>query len=125
MFSFILTIIKFLRAFVRGLHDHEFRVIFYSLVSLLVGGTLFYAAVEGWGIIDSLYFSVMTLSTVGYGDFHPSTALGKIFTVIYIVVGAGIFIAFVTKIAAQRDIRPVGRGARAPGEESDEPVTDR
>ena len=76
--------------------------IFYSLLSLLVSGSLFYTAVEGWSLVDSLYFSVMTLSTVGYGDFHPSTTLGKIFTVFYIVVGAGIFVAFITKIAAQR-----------------------
>ena len=102
MVSFFLTIVRFMRQFTRGLRDHEFRTIFYSLLSLLVSGTIFYSAVEGWGIIDSLYFSIMTLSTVGYGDFHPTTVLGKIFTVVYIVVGAGIFVAFVTKIAAQR-----------------------
>ena len=40
--------------------------------------------------LDALYFSVMTLATVGYGDLAPQTALGKLFTIIYVLIGVGI-----------------------------------
>lgn len=49
-------------------------------------------------MLDSFYFSVITLATVGYEDFTPQTDLGKIFTVVYIFLGLGILIGFVTPI---------------------------
>ncbi|WP_269849570.1 potassium channel family protein [Methanosarcina horonobensis] len=49
-------------------------------------------------MLDSLYFSVITLTTVGYGDFTPQTVYGKIFTMIYIFFGLGILIGFITPI---------------------------
>ncbi|KAB7529640.1 two pore domain potassium channel family protein [Flagellimonas olearia] len=65
---------------------------------LLIGSTLFYSQTEHWSVIDSLYFSVMTMATVGYGDFVPTTDLGKIFTIIYAFLSIGTFVAFTAKI---------------------------
>lgn len=73
-----------------------------ALVVMILSGTVFYSAVEQWSIVDSVYFCVMTLSTVGYGDLHPTSSTSKIFTIVYFVVGAGIFVNFITKLAAQR-----------------------
>ena len=71
-----------------------------GVASVVIGtGTVFYRFVEGLHWIDSLYFSVITLTTVGYGDFSPSTNAGKIFTIFYVLVGIGIFVALVTEIA--------------------------
>ena len=89
MSAFLLLFIRFLRSIWRGLKDPEFRSLFYGVVGVLGIGTWFYARVEGWSILDSLYFSVITLTTVGYGDFSPKTTPGKIFTMIYILVGLG------------------------------------
>jgi voltage-gated potassium channel len=47
----------------------------------------------------TLYFSVITLTTVGYGDFSPSTTAGNIFTMCYIFIGIGIFLGFVNAVA--------------------------
>jgi hypothetical protein len=55
--------------------------------TLLVIGTVFYSVVEGWSPLDSLYFSMITLTTVGYGDLTPSTPASRSFTVLYILVG--------------------------------------
>lgn len=104
MTSFFLTLARFIAAFVRGLKDHDFRAMFIGLVSLLFSGTIFYRLAEGWGIVDSLYFSVMTLSTVGYGDLHPTNQLSKIFTMLYLMMGTSVFLGFVAKVGAQRAI---------------------
>jgi voltage-gated potassium channel Kch len=51
--------------------------------------------------VDALYFSVATLTTVGYGDFSPQTAAGKLFTVVYVLVGVGLLLAFLSRVAGQ------------------------
>ncbi len=80
------------------LKDPKFRSLLYLLTLTLITGTLFYHSVEGWSLLDSFYFSVITLATVGYGDFTPQTDIGKIFTVMYIFLGLGILVGFVTPI---------------------------
>ena len=64
------------------------------LVPVVLMGTVFFHFVEGWGWVDSYFFSVITLSTVGYGSLVPATTVGKIGTTIFIFLGLGIF-AFV------------------------------
>lgn len=102
MTSFLLTLLEFIVPFYRGLKDSEFRAIFISLVGLIICGVFFYSSTEGWGIIDSVYFCVMTLATVGYGDLHPTGPISNIFTILYLIIGTGLFVAFITKIAGQK-----------------------
>lgn len=45
-------------------------------------------------MLDSFYFVIMTITTIGYGDFVPITAIGKLFTVFYSIVGIGLMFAF-------------------------------
>jgi hypothetical protein len=66
---------------------------------ILLSGTLFYSSVEGWSLLDSVYFCFMTLTTVGYGDLYPTTNFSKVFTMFYTVIGIGVFVALVTQIA--------------------------
>ncbi|HTE22432.1 MAG TPA: potassium channel family protein [Candidatus Limnocylindria bacterium] len=68
-------------------------------MSILVTGMLFYSKVEHWRPLDALYFSVVTLTTVGYGDFAPQTDLGKSFTVFYLLLGIGVLLALIAVIA--------------------------
>lgn len=79
-------------------YEHPERVRLYILLALTAGilalGTVFYHTYEGFTLIDSFYFSVVTLATVGYGDIYPVTDIGKLFTAVYIVIGIGILIAF-------------------------------
>ncbi|WP_147805230.1 potassium channel family protein [Alkalicoccus halolimnae] len=98
MVAFLMTLGRIIRAVVRGLKEPEFQVLFFLTCMTLLSGTVFYATVEGLRILDALYFSVITLSTVGYGDFTPQTDFGKIFTILYIFTGIGLIMGFATKI---------------------------
>lgn len=101
MISFIINLLRFLRAIWHGVkQDSEFRILLYVLLTLLIGGTAFYTEIEGWSIIDSLYFSVMTMSTIGYGDFVPTTTFSKIFTMVFAILSIGVFVTIVTKVVA-------------------------
>lgn len=61
---------------------------------VLAIGTVFYHIVEKLDWLDSVYFCVITLATVGYGDITPRTQLGKFFTIFYVLTGVGIIATF-------------------------------
>ena len=60
------------------------------LIIVILIGTYSYHRVEGWRTLDSLYFTVITITTIGYGDFAPVTDAGKIITIIFPFLGIGI-----------------------------------
>jgi hypothetical protein len=99
MISFFMTFARLFQAVARQWREPEFRNIAILLMMLVGVGTVFYSVVEGWHWFDALYFTVITLATVGYGDFAPQTVLGKAFTMIYILLGLGLFVALVRYIA--------------------------
>lgn len=68
--------------------------VLFILFLLIFIGTIFYHNVEGWRYLDSLYFTVVTMTTIGYGDFTPQTDIGKVFTIFFIF--SGISVAFYT-----------------------------
>lgn len=78
--------------------DVEFRILFVFIVLLLFTGAIFYSEVEGYKLIDSLYFSVMIMSTIGYGELSLSTTVAKIFTIVYAFVSIGVFITLGSKV---------------------------
>jgi hypothetical protein len=100
----LLLVLRFLRGLWLGLKDAEFRSAFFLVLTILLTGTAFYRYVEGWRWLDALYFSVITLTTIGYGDFSPQTDLGKIFTIGYIITGLGTLSGFVALVAARRRV---------------------
>ena len=83
-------------------HDPEGKLILGSVAVLLAVGTIVYSFLEGWSLLDSLYFSVVTLATVGYGDLTPTTDVAKLFTIGYILTGIGIVAAFASEVAKHR-----------------------
>lgn len=76
-----------------------FLKVFLGLGFLIVIGTLGYIHLEGWNILDSLFMSVETLTTVGYGFVHPLSFHGKIFTISYIIIGVTLFLYYAAQIA--------------------------
>ncbi len=89
-----------------------------SACLLLVSGVLFYVLVEGWTVVDALYFCVTTLTTVGFGEPAPTTDVGKLFTVFFMVSGIGMFLAVINSIgrsAVKKQIQGLDRAGRRHG----------
>lgn len=71
-------------------------VLYVSMIAVMISvSTIFFHLVEGWSWLDAYFFTVVTLSTVGYGSLVPETAIGKIGTTILIIFGIGIFAAII------------------------------
>lgn len=93
----------------RGLRDPETRGVVYGVLVLLALGTVFYRYVEDLRWVDAFYFTVITLTTIGYGDISPETDAGKLFTVAYSLIGLGALGAFIGLIARQQRERRAER----------------
>jgi voltage-gated potassium channel len=63
--------------------DQRTRPLFTYAAIMLAIGTFLFHWLEGWGWLDSFYFVVITLTTIGYGDFSPTTPLTKLITIFY------------------------------------------
>ncbi|MES0490096.1 MAG: potassium channel protein [Leptospirales bacterium] len=61
------------------------------LFILIVFGTSGYLTIENWSLIDSLYMTVITVTTVGFGEVHTLSNLGKLFTIILVTGGVGFY----------------------------------
>lgn len=72
------------------------RIVFDASAFLLIIflGTLAYKLLENWQWIDALYFTVATVTTIGYGDIVPTTPFGKLFTIIFAFVGVSMVLYF-------------------------------
>jgi voltage-gated potassium channel len=81
--------------------------------SLIGCATVFYRWQEGWRWLDAAYFSVVTIASVGYGDLTPKTDGGKLFTIVYIFSGIGLFVASAAALA-NHIIHHAGKGNEAP-----------
>jgi voltage-gated potassium channel Kch len=81
------------------LFDYKFIALLVLVAIILVTGATVYSRLEGWRFLDAFYFSTITLTTVGYGDFSPQTDAGKLFTIFYLLFGIGVLLAFIAVIA--------------------------
>ena len=69
------------------------------LIAVLVAitvGTVSFRLIEGWSVIDSLYATVQTVTTVGFGDVTPQTKLGRIFATGFMLFGVGVVLYALT-----------------------------
>jgi len=97
--SLLLAFRGLARAVVAVWHDPETKALPVVAGALVLTGTLFYWRFEDWTIVEALYFSVVTLTTVGYGDLHATSAGTQIFTIFYILTGLGVFVALLASVA--------------------------
>jgi voltage-gated potassium channel len=82
-----------------NVNSFKFMSFLCGLVVIIVAGTAGFVAVEGFSIIDAFYFSVVTITTVGFGDLHPVSGAGKVLAVMLILMGVGTFTGMVASAA--------------------------
>ena len=101
--------VEFIQTFIR--YAMHIREVIVSLFLLIVLGGLVTAKVEGLKLSDSIYFAFITALTVGYGDIHPSTTIGKILSVGIGLVGVlffGVTVAIANRALAVTAKRHLG-----------------
>ena len=74
------------------------KVFLFIFCALMILGTFGFMFIEDRSLVDSFYFVIVTIATVGYGDVHPVTAAGKIFAIALIVMGVGTFLGVIGNI---------------------------
>jgi voltage-gated potassium channel len=103
MFAFLLLFVTLGRLY-RGIFKQpETRALMILAVLVLGIGVVFYTNVEHWSLVNAIYFCVVTLGTVGYGDITPTTDAGKLFTVIYIILGLSVIGGFFATLGRMID----------------------
>ena len=91
-------------------------MLIYVGIILLIGAGV-YHWLEGWDWIDSFYFVVITLTTIGYGDFTPTTPVTKLITIFYGINGVIILLTFFDIIRRHRNL-----GVSAEGQNDNDSV---
>lgn len=77
----------------------ELRFALFCLLFLFLFGTIGYYFIEDWNLLDSVYMTVISLTTTGYGEVHPLSIKGKIFSVVLLILGASLFVYVITLLA--------------------------
>ena len=94
----LIAVFQFARRLGRALwHKEAFRGLLWITFVTIFSGTWFYYRFEptitSW--VDAYYFTVITLTTIGYGDMGPTLPFTRIFTTFYVFVGLGIITGLV------------------------------
>jgi len=89
--------------------DIKIKAVLIILFSWIFLGTVLFYWLEDWTLIQAFYFSVTTLTTVGYGDFRPSTDLTRLITSFYILFGVAIVLAAIGFLGRKYFFRRVSR----------------
>lgn len=101
------------RDLIRGRHRQsslvsQLRLALVVLALIVGGGTIGYMVVEDWGPLDAFFMTIITLSTVGYGEVQPLTPAGKLLSIIVIISGvaaAGFAVGTAGRITLEDRIR--------------------
>ena len=83
------------------MHDHlttRLKIFLAVFLTVMVLGTFGFMYIENKSLVDSAYFVIVTMATVGYGDIHPVTDAGKALAVAIIIMGVGTFLGVIANI---------------------------
>jgi len=84
------------------------KILLAVFLVIMILGTVGFVLIEKKCVVEGAYFVIVTVATVGYGDIHPVTQLGRIFTIILIITGVGTFLGVIANLTelmlAKREI---------------------
>ena len=78
--------------------NNQFKLLAAAAIGMIALGTVVMHYLEKLTWVKAVYFSVVSLTTVGYGDIVPTTDAGRIFVCLYLLAGIGIIAAFATTL---------------------------
>ena len=82
-----------------------YRILVAAALAILATGTVVYHYLENWSWVDSLYFSSVAVTTVGFGDLTPTSDGAKLFTVAYIFAGIAIITSYINVTLKKRGMK--------------------
>lgn len=80
-------------------NKHVAAIVMLFILAICVGAGI-YHSIEGWSWIDSFYFVVITVTTIGYGDLAPTTNVSKIFTMFFAFFGVAMALYLLSKMSS-------------------------
>lgn len=72
------------------LHTNNFIYVLYTSLVLVLTSSFLMAYIEDQSFGDALWWSIVTCTTVGYGDISPATTLGRIIAIVLMIFGIGL-----------------------------------
>ncbi|MCB9432136.1 MAG: potassium channel protein [Ardenticatenaceae bacterium] len=97
----LINLITIWRKFFHQLLRNQLSLILIPITILLLIGTFGYAILEGWSLLDALYATIITVTTVGYGDLSPVTPGGRIFAIFFALGAIGMASYAISAVAAR------------------------
>lgn len=89
--------------------ENQFKILYFGAIIAVflfgIFGTYIISRAGGFSVkdmsfVDAAYFTIVTMSTVGYGDIVPISEMAKIFVILLIVVGLSVFLSLITIISS-------------------------
>jgi len=80
------------------------------LLCVVLAGTVGYIYLEGWSLLDSLYMTIITLTTIGFKEVHELDRAGQVFTIMLVVFGVGtvaVSVKHATKLMLEGEFRNI------------------
>ena len=90
MFTWVVASLSSILGGMKQVHRSSLIPLLFPFLLLILVGTLVYSVLEGWSLFDSLYATIITITTVGYGDLSPQSQSGRIFAIFFTLVAIGL-----------------------------------
>lgn len=87
MLQTALPTLELLGAIIKGV---QVQIVVSGLLAVVLLGTIGYMVIEGWNVIDAIYMTMITITTVGFGEIHPLSDVGRIFTIGILLLSLGL-----------------------------------